>query len=213
MRHTMPTIERLFMPTHIIDDENQPSPSCGSCPTPDQLERERGYNGKNAKKRKKNKKGKKGSEKTRGGSDEKQRYIQGMDGHLPGPACNNLRCSKYSGSDIKDSGCCVCHPYGWYGWRYIPKCCFPRYHREARCNELYVNGKKNPCLGPIPNWPGCRKPGDFGFDPRCKPKLQCALPCHTFPGLCQENFYNPYHQYIGPLAKPGSYNDALAALY
>lgn len=209
MRHSMPTIERLFMPTLVEYNEEEASHGCQRCGHPETSE----LRGKIGKKGKKGKKGK--GKKNRGVSkkNEKERYIQGMDGHLPGPACNNLRCSKYSGSDIKDSGCCVCHPYGWYGWRYIPKCCFPRYYPEARCNELFINGKKNPCLGAIPDWPGCKKKGDFGFDPRCKPKLQCALPCHSSPVLCQENFYNPYHQYIGPMAKPGSYNDVLSALY
>ncbi len=47
----------------------------------------------------------------------------------------------------------------------------------------------------------------IGMDPRgtCKDiyqQIQCTLPCSTWPGLCQGNFWNPYTTYQGPSAYP-----------
>jgi hypothetical protein len=62
---------------------------------------------------------------------------------------------------------CVCIPYGWYGHRCIPKCCIRA-------------GNAGPCHIEHPGM-----------------KIQCALPCHTYPMFCNELAFNPYHKYQG----------------
>ena len=49
------------------------------------------------------------------------------------------------------------------------------------------------CIG-RGGYPPCRQV--YGYD------VMCTLPCSTWPGLCQENFWNPYHTYQGPYAYP-----------
>ena len=43
-------------------------------------------------------------------------------------------------------------------------------------------------------YPPCRM--IYGYD------VMCTLPCSTWPGLCQENFWNPYHTFQGPFEYP-----------
>lgn len=67
---------------------------------------------------------------------------------------------------------CVCIPYGGYGHRCIPKCCIRA-------------GNSPPCA--------VQYPGQ---------KIVCALPCDTYPTMCSEEAFNPYHQWQGPLSYP-----------
>lgn len=94
--------------------------------------------------------------------------------------------------------------------------------------------------GPKCNWRKCSNKGGCGsecvchpagwYGWRCIPKcciradgsppcrylykypVQCTLPCDTWPGLCQENYWNPYHVYQGPLQYPKSQAPTLTAL-
>ena len=43
-------------------------------------------------------------------------------------------------------------------------------------------------------YPPCRM--IYGYD------VMCTLPCSTWPGLCQEYFWNPYHTFQGPFEYP-----------
>ena len=82
---------------------------------------------------------------------------------LPGPSCNYNKCSKLQGCGTE----CECFPYGWYGYRCIPKCCI-RLDGYPPCDVLYKGQN-----------------------------VQCALPCHSFPIQCQQMYFNPYHKYQG----------------
>ena len=87
--------------------------------------------------------------------------------------------------------------------------------------------------GPACNWRKCSNKGGCGpechchpagkYGWRCIPKcclgmdgyppcrylykypVMCTLPCSQYPGQCQENFYNPYHIYQGPLQSPSQH--------
>lgn len=84
--------------------------------------------------------------------------------------------------------------------------------------------------GPACNWRKCSNKGGCGsecvchpagkYGWRCIPKcciradgyppcrfiykydVMCTLPCSGWPGLCQENYWNPYHTYQGPYEWP-----------
>ena len=105
---------------------------------------------------------------------------------------------------------------------------------------LYPTSYGGP-IGPKCNWRKCSNKGGCGTECTCHPAgqygwrcipdccigtngsppcrykynahVQCTLPCSTWPGLCQQNFFNPYHQYQGPLQYPKSYGPALTAAY
>lgn len=94
--------------------------------------------------------------------------------------------------------------------------------------------------GPKCNWRKCSNKGGCGSDCvchpagkygwRCIPKcciradgsppcrfvynypVQCTLPCSSWPGLCQENYWNPYHVFQGPLQYPKNQSATLTAL-
>ena len=96
-------------------------------------------------------------------------------------------------------------------------------------------------IGPKCNWRKCSNKGGCGTECTCHPAgqygwrcipdccigtngsppcrykynahVQCTLPCSTWPGLCQQNFFNPYHQYQGPLEYPKKYGPALSVSY
>lgn len=87
---------------------------------------------------------------------------------LPGPSCNYNRCSNVQGCGSD----CVCIPYGWYGYRCIPKCCI-RADNSPPCHIQF--------------------PGQ---------KIVCALPCGSYPGDCKQSAFNPYHQWQGALSYP-----------
>jgi hypothetical protein len=95
-------------------------------------------------------------------------------------------------------------------------------------------------VGPKCNWRKCSNKGGCGsecvchpagkYGWRCIPKcciradgsppcrfvynypVQCTLPCSSWPGLCQENYWNPYHVFQGPLEYPKSQSPTLTAL-
>ena len=62
---------------------------------------------------------------------------------------------------------CECIDYGAFGHRCIPKCCI-RLGNSAPCHIEH---------------PGM--------------KIQCALPCDSYPMFCTELAFNPYHKYQG----------------
>ena len=104
---------------------------------------------------------------------------------------------------------------------------------------LYPSSYQGP-PGPRCNWRKCSNKGGCGsecvchpagqYGWRCIPKccigrdgyppcrqiynypVMCTLPCSTWPGLCQENFWNPYHIYQGPLQSPANHPN-LSAQY
>lgn len=105
--------------------------------------------------------------------------------------------------------------------------------------DLYPASYDGP-PGPKCNWRKCSNKGGCGsecvchpagwYGWRCIPKcciradgsppcrylykypVQCTLPCHTWPGLCQENYWNPYHVFQGSLQYPKSQAPTLTAL-
>lgn len=101
--------------------------------------------------------------------------------------------------------------------------------KDEELKNLYPSSYQGP-PGPACNWRKCSNKGGCGtecvchpagkYGWRCIPKccigrdgyppcrhiykypVVCTLPCSTWPGLCQENFWNPYHTYQGPLEYP-----------
>lgn len=198
-RHTMPTIERLWKPTKVPVQYDVSKPHDTT------------RNGKGKDKKNKKNKGGKGKGKGKGkkikrdipfnmvnlanttsqSPDLDAIYLMNENPsaktlHVAGPQCNHAKCSKISGCGRH----CVCHPYGWFGWRCIPKCCLglplEKGYPALPCKELYKGYKGN---------------------------IQCMLPGHTWPGPTGEHYWNPYHTYQGSLEYPKAYGPALSAEY
>jgi len=100
---------------------------------------------------------------------------------------------------------------------------------KEELKNLYPSSYQGP-PGPACNWRKCSNKGGCGtecvchpagwYGWRCIPKccigrdgyppcrflykydVNCTLPCHTWPGTCAENFFNPYHTYQGPYEYP-----------
>jgi hypothetical protein len=100
---------------------------------------------------------------------------------------------------------------------------------KEELKNLYPSSYGGP-PGPACNWRTCSNKGGCGtecvchpagwYGWRCIPKccirrdgyppcrflykydVNCTLPCHTWPGTCAENFFNPYHTYQGPYEYP-----------
>ena len=115
----------------------------------------------------------------------------------------------------------------------------PITNKTEESKYLYPSSYGGP-PGPACNWRKCSNKGGCGtecvchpagkYGWRCIPKccigrdgyppcrfiydydVMCTLPCSTWPGLCQENFWNPYHTYQGPYAYPNGQSN-LKPLY